>query len=279
MRDLTGRVAAVTGAASGIGRALALALADEGSELALADVNETGLEATRREAEARGARASAARVDVADRAAVEAWAEDVVARHGAAHLVFNNAGVALAGAIPNLAIEELEWLMGINFWGVVYGTKAFLPHLERAGEGHIVNVSSVFGLMGFPGNGAYNAAKFAVRGFTECLSMELEAAGSPVRVTSVHPGGIKTRIARDARVAAAQGDAMSADARHETFTNTARTSPEQAARVILAGVKRGKRRVLVGSDARVLSGMQRLFPTLYQTLLARAARRWEPGRV
>ncbi|MCP5055128.1 MAG: SDR family NAD(P)-dependent oxidoreductase [bacterium] len=279
MRNLTGRVAAATGAASGIGRALALALAAEGCELALSDVDEAGLEETRRLAEARGAKVSTAHVDVADQVAVEAWAEQVVRAHGAAHLIFNNAGVALAGTISNLTVEELEWLMRINFWGVVYGTKAFLPHLERAGEGHIVNISSAFGLIAVPGNGAYNAAKFGVRGFTECLSMELEAARSAVAVTSVHPGGIRMQIARNARLASLQTDGMTSDERHDTFTKVARTTAETAARRIVDGVKRGKRRVLIGSDARVLSGFQRVFPTLYQTALARISRRWESGRV
>lgn len=279
MRNLTGRVAAATGAASGIGRALALALADEGCELALSDVDEEGLEETRRLAEARNAKVSTAHVDVADQEAVEAWAEQVVGAHGAAHLIFNNAGVALAGTISNLTVEELEWLMKINFWGVVYGTKAFLPHLERAGEGHVVNISSLFGLIAVPGNGAYNAAKFGVRGFTECLSMELEAARSPVAVTSVHPGGIRTQIARNARLAKLQPDGMSAEERHDSFTNVARTTADAAAERIVAGVKRGKRRVLIGPDARVLSGLQRLFPTLYQTALARISRRWDSGGV
>jgi len=242
-------------------------------------VDEAGLEETRRLAEARGAKVSIAQVDVADREAVEAWAEQVVRAHGAAHLIFNNAGVALSGTISNLTVDELEWLMRINFWGVVYGTKAFLPQLERAGAGHIVNISSVFGLIAVPGNGAYNAAKFAVRGFTECLSMELEAARSPIQVTSVHPGGIRTQIARNARLARSEPEGMSAEERHDSFTNMARTTADAAARSIVDGVKRGKRRVLIGSDARLLSGIQRIFPTLYQTALARIARRWESGRV
>ncbi|MAE94940.1 MAG: hypothetical protein CL910_09800 [Deltaproteobacteria bacterium] len=279
MRDLTGRVAAVTGAGSGIGRALALALASEGCQLALCDVDEKGLSETGKLLEARSAKHSLARVDVADREGVFGWAEQVVEDHGAAHLIFNNAGVALGATVQRMTIEELEWLMAINFWGVVYGTKAFLPHLERAGEGHVVNLSSVFGLIAFPTSGAYNAAKFAARGFTEALSIELRAAGSPIVATVVHPGGIRTAIARNARIGSAEPDVISLEERERLFDETARTTADQAAQVILRGVKRDKRRVLVGPDARVFSGLQRLFPTLYQRLLALAAKRRPTGIV
>ncbi len=273
MRNLEGKVAAVTGAASGIGRALGLALAAEGCEVALSDVDERGLDETHRLLQERGARVSQARVDVAHREAVFDWAEQVVQEHGAVHLIFNNAGVALAASVRNMTLAELEWLMAIDFWGVVYGTKAFLPHLERAGEGHIVNVSSVFGLIAFPGNGAYNAAKFAVRGFTEALSIELRAERSPIVASSVHPGGIRTQIVRHARIGAQEGSDTDAEQLEREFRRAARTSPEQAARIILEGVKRDRRRILVGRDAHLISGLQRLFPALYQRLLAAAARR------
>ncbi len=278
MRNLTGRVAAVTGAGSGIGRALALRLADEGCLLALADVNQEGLEETLEALAVRNAKATIQHLDVADREAVFGWADQVVKDYGAAHLIFNNAGVALAASVRNMTLEEFEWLMNINFWGVVYGTTAFLPHLERADAGHIINISSVFGLIAFPGNGAYNAAKFAVRGYTEALSIELQAEKSPVIVSSVHPGGIKTEIAANARIGSKEEVPEGIDV-DEAFKKAARTTPDQAAQVILDGVKNDKRRILIGTDARVISGVQRLFPTLYQRVLAAVARRRGPGQV
>jgi NAD(P)-dependent dehydrogenase (short-subunit alcohol dehydrogenase family) len=272
MRELAGRVAAVTGAASGIGRALALELARERAELAVSDVDEAGLAETARAARALGARVTEARLDVADRAAVHAWAERVVAEHGRANLVINNAGVSLGATIADMSAADLEWLFGINFWGVVHGTQAFLPHLRAAGEGHVVNVSSVFGLIAVPGQAAYNAAKFAVRGFTECLRMELELEGGRVSATCVHPGGIRTNIARSARVVAREGR-PSREEMIARFDQLARTTPEAAARVILRGVKRNARRVLIGADARVISALQRLLPARYQALIVRQARR------
>jgi NAD(P)-dependent dehydrogenase (short-subunit alcohol dehydrogenase family) len=216
---------------------------------------------------------TAARVDVADRAAVFAWAEQVASDHGRVNLVFNNAGVALGARVARMELADFEWLMGINFWGVVHGTQAFLPHLMRSGEGHVVNVSSVFGLIGFPGQAAYNAAKFGVRGFTEALRMELEIERLPVSASCVHPGGIRTAIARKARIGADEewdGDREQMEAE---FERVARTTPEAAARVILAGVRRDARRILVGPDARVISGLQRLFPSLYQRGVVWSGRR------
>jgi NAD(P)-dependent dehydrogenase (short-subunit alcohol dehydrogenase family) len=269
MRKIDGRVAAVTGAASGIGRALAYELAGAGAEVAISDLDAAGLEVTAKEAMARGAKVSQTRVDVADRAAVYAWADRVVAEHGRVNLIFNNAGVALDSSIVEMSHEDLEWLMNINFWGVVHGTKAFLPHLIASGEGHIVNVSSVFGIIAVPGNGAYNAAKFAVRGYTECLRQELTIERHPVTATCVHPGGIRTNIARSARRTphGAGRDAI------EDFDRLARTSPEDAARTILSGVRRNKRRVLIGPDARVIDWVQRAFPTAYQRLIEAGAAR------
>jgi NAD(P)-dependent dehydrogenase (short-subunit alcohol dehydrogenase family) len=262
----------VTGAASGIGRALALELAREGAELALSDVNEAGLAETACGAEALGARVSRERVDVADRAAVERHAAFVVARHGRVNLVINNAGVGLSATISEMSYQDLEWLFGINFWGVVHGTKAFLPLLKQSGEGHVVNVSSVFGLIALPEHGAYNAAKFAVRGLTECLRQELELEGAPVSATCVHPGGIKTNIARSARVVARPGK-PSREELNALFDQVARTMPEAAARKILRGVKKNARRVLIGPDAHLVDALQRLLPTAYQALVVRQARR------
>ncbi len=265
------KVAAVTGAASGIGRALVLELARRGAEIAISDIDEVGLAVTAEHAGALGATVTEAVVDVSDRKAVFDWAERVASDHGRVNLVVNNAGVALRSTIEDASIEDLEWLMGINFWGVVYGTKAFLPHLIASGEGHIVNISSVFGLIGVPGQGAYNAAKFAVRGYTECLRQELELAGRPVSATSVHPGGIKTNIARNARMSETAGG-MSQEEAGEKFENLARTTADDAALAILAGVHNNARRVLIGFDARMIDAMQRLAPSYYQPLVTAMAK-------
>src|SRR5947209_4569245 len=200
MKDFQGRVAAITGAGSGIGRALARNLAGRGTHLALSDVDEVGLAETVALCEGHGVKVTSQRVDVADRAAMFAWADQVVADHGKVNLIFNNAGVALGATIEAMSYEDFSWLMSINFWGVVHGTKAFLPHLKAAGEGHIVNMSSVFGLISVPSQSAYNAAKFGVRGFTDALPMELEVDRCGVSSTTVHPGGIKTNIAKNARM-------------------------------------------------------------------------------
>ena len=200
MQDFNSKVAVITGAASGIGRALALALARQGAQLALCDLDEAGLEETRKLTSGGAPKESTHRVDVSDRAAVEQWAHAVIDDHGRVNLLFNNAGVGLSSAIVDMSYEDLEWLMGINFWGVVHGTTSFLPHLIDSGDGHVINLSSVFGLIAVPGQAAYNAAKFAVRGYTECLREELEIMNVGVSATCVHPGGIKTNIARSARV-------------------------------------------------------------------------------
>lgn len=268
MKQFNDKVAVVTGAGSGIGRALAHQLAEAGARLALSDINETGLRDTARELGLGEDRLITEVFDVADRDAVYGFADRVAGHFGAVHLVINNAGVALGATVEDMSYDDFEWLMGINFWGVVYGTKAFLPHLKRAGEGHIVNVSSVFGLIGVPTQSAYNAAKFAVRGFTESLRQELEIEGGRVSCTSVHPGGIKTNIARNARMADGMeritGDPEKA---RRDFEKMFRTTPEEAARTILKGVRGNKRRVLIGSDARAIDSMQRLMPTAYQRIM------------
>ena len=267
MKSFENKVAAITGAASGIGRALALELGSRGCGLALSDVNEEGLQETADRAGSLGVRVTSQRVDVADRQAVHAWADRVVQDHGKANLIFNNAGVALSSTIEKMRYEDFEWLMGINFWGVVYGTKAFLPHLKASGEGHIVNISSVFGLAGIPSQAAYNSAKFAVRGFTECLRQELDIMKCGVSATSVHPGGIKTSIARSARVDLSVRDlGIDEVAAGEKFEKAFITSADKAACVILEGVRANKRRVLVGPDARVFDWMVRLLPSRYQDI-------------
>lgn len=270
--QLNGRVAAVTGAGSGIGRALAQQLAARGAHLALSDIDEVGLAATVASCQGRGVGVTSAVVDVADRDAVRAWADAVAADHGRVNLIVNNAGVALIAPIEEMSHEDLRWLIDINFWGVVHGTEAFLPHLRAAGEGHVVNVSSIFGLMAIPSQSAYNAAKFAVRGYTDCLRIELEIAGGGVSATTVHPGGIRTDIVRRARVA--EGMAGSAGPhRPEEFDRLARTSPERAARRILDGVERNRRRVLVGPDAVAFDLLARLPASVTQRLLVAGGRR------
>jgi short-subunit dehydrogenase len=275
MKHFKHKVAAITGAGSGIGRELAYQLAAAGAELALSDIDETGLaETAARCRESSSARVSEQRLDVADRSAVHAWADQVAGEHGRVNLIFNNAGVALACTLEGVEYDDFEWIMNINFWGVVHGTKAFLPHLRTAGEGHVVNLSSVFGLIAVPGNGTYNATKFAVRGYTEALRQELELSGAPIGVTCVHPGGIKTNIARSARFDASArglvGDEASSKANFEKlFITEAKT----AAATILDGVRRNRARVLIGPDARVIDLLQRTLPEAYQSITKAMARR------
>jgi NAD(P)-dependent dehydrogenase (short-subunit alcohol dehydrogenase family) len=206
---------------------------------------------------------------------VHAWADAVVREHGRVNLVFNNAGVGLGATIEAMSYDDFEWLMGINFWGVVHGTKAFLPHLKASGDGHVVNVSSLFGLVGIPTQGAYNAAKFAVRGFTEALRLELDIAGVPVSATCVHPGGVKTNINRAARIDASISDVLgaNADVARERFERALVTTAQAAAGKILRGLRRNARRVLIGRDAYLLDLVQRLMPARYQVLVGAFSRR------
>ena len=272
MKHFDGKVAAITGAGSGIGRALAENLAGRGAALALSDIDEVGLAETVALCEGADVKVSAQRVDVADRAAVQAWADQVVAEHGQVNLVVNNAGVALAASIEDMDHADLEWLMGVNFWGVVHGTAAFLPHLKASGEGHIVNVSSVFGLLSIPFQSAYNAAKFAVRGYTDALRMELEIDPCGVSCTTVHPGGIKTNIVRSIRTSGRAATYAGDDAVAE-FDKLAMTSPEKAARQILQAVSRNRRRALIGPDAKALDLVSRLPAAVHQRVLVRGAQR------
>jgi butyryl-CoA dehydrogenase len=277
MKSFNGKVAAITGAGSGIGRALAIDLAGRGAHLALSDIDEAGLAETVAMCEGRAVKVTSQRVDVANREAMYAWADQVVADHGKVNLIFNNAGVALGATIEAMSYEDLEWLMGINYWGVVHGTKAFLPHLQASGEGHVINMSSVFGLLSIPAQSAYNSAKFAVRGFTDALRMELEISKSPVSCTTVHPGGIKTNIVRNARmdesvVELAGSDAGDAD----RFDKIAMTSAKKAAGQILAAVERNKRRALIGPDAKVLDLIARLPASVVQRVMVRGAQRRRP---
>jgi NAD(P)-dependent dehydrogenase (short-subunit alcohol dehydrogenase family) len=274
MKNFSDKVAAITGAGSGIGRALAENLAAAGCNLALSDVNAAGLAETAHGCAGRGVRVTQQVLDVADRAAFYAWADAVAREHGQVNLVFNNAGVALSGTVADLSLEDYEWIMNINFWGVVYGTKAFLPHLERSGEGHVINISSVFGLTAQPLMSGYNASKFAVRGFTESLRQDLALTGSCVSTTCVHPGGIKTNIARSARVNDSVGrvTGKGGDAASAEFEKLFFTTPDSAAKAILKGVRRNARRVLIGADARFFDWVVRLAPTGYQALFTAAVR-------
>jgi NAD(P)-dependent dehydrogenase (short-subunit alcohol dehydrogenase family) len=277
MTSIEGRVAAVTGAASGIGRALSVELVRRGAHVAVSDVDEAGLAETvlKVERAGTGTKVTSATVDVADREAVHDWADAVVAEHGRANLIFNNAGVGVGATIEAISYEDFDWLMGINFWGVVHGTKAFLPHLKASGAGHVVNISSVFGLFAVPTQSAYNAAKFAVRGFTDCLRMELEIEGAPVSATTIHPGGIRTNIARNARMHP-DLTGMSGDGNDDfatQFDKLARTSPEKAANQILAAVEANKRRALIGPDAKLLDLLSRLPAAALQRPMIRGAKR------
>jgi NAD(P)-dependent dehydrogenase (short-subunit alcohol dehydrogenase family) len=272
VKSFAGRVAAVTGAGSGIGRAVAEELARLGAHLALVDIDDEGVAETVSRCAGHGTKVTSEHVDVADRAAVYAWADRVVLDHGRVNIIVNNAGVGLGATVESMSYEDFEWLMGINFWGVVYGTKAFLPHLKASGEGHVVNVSSVFGLVSVPTQAAYNAAKFGVRGFTDTLRMELEIEDAPVSVTTIHPGGIKTNIVRNARM-----DPSTAllspdpDRARADFERIFITSPEKAARQILTAVRRDRRRALIGPDAKLIDLVSRLPATLYQHALVRGA--------
>jgi NAD(P)-dependent dehydrogenase (short-subunit alcohol dehydrogenase family) len=271
---LRGRVAVVTGAGSGIGRALAQELARRGAKLALSDVDEAGLAETVRQVRVIGAPVHEQRLDVTDRAAVLAYAETVAAHYGTVQLVVNNAGIAFTGDVTEMAFDDLERVMDVDFWGVVNGSKAFLPHLIASGDGHLVNVSSLFGLLAVPGQSAYNAAKFAVRGFTESLRQEMLVAGHPVRVTCVHPGGIRTAIARNAGAVPGKDAAVLA----EYFDRRlARTSADDAARSILRAVTRNRARAVVGLDAKALDLFVRVAGPAYQRVVALVVGRTVPA--
>lgn len=260
-------VAVVTGAASGIGRALAVRLAQEKiSGIAISDVNETGLNETAEMAGKLGVPVSAHTMDVSKLDEVEAFAAGVVEKHGRATHLFNNAGVGLIGTFEQISLEDFEWLMGINFWSVVYCTRAFMPILEKQDRAHIVNVSSVFGLIAPAEQSAYCSAKFAVRGFTESLRHEL--ADTNISVSCVHPGGIKTNIVKNARLGADAPEEWKQQGA-KFFEKVAKTSPEEAAEVIVTGIKNGNTRILIGKDAYAISLFSRLFPRKYLSVLER----------
>ncbi|MFO0665040.1 MAG: SDR family oxidoreductase [Polyangiaceae bacterium] len=271
-KDYRGKVAAITGAASGIGRSLATALAREGCDLALSDVNESGLVETARLCSR--VRVTERRLDVADGADFRAWAAEVVRDFGRVNLLFNNAGVSYGATVGGGEEEEIRRVVDIDFWGVAHGTRAFLPHLAASGDGHVVNISSVFGLFAFPGQSAYNAAKFAVRGFTEALRIELEMTDSPVTATCVHPGGIKTNIMHVTKSHGSLADlGVDVGRANKEMEKAFRTTSDRAAEIILKGVKKNERRVLVGTDAHILDLVQRFLPGTYHGIFARIGRR------
>ena len=271
MNAMAGKVVVITGAGSGIGRALAHNLAGRGARLALSDVDAAGLAETVATLPDPGAdRVRSDQLDVRDRDAMARYAASVAEEFGRVDVLFNNAGVALTGSVLGMSYADLEWVLDIDFWGVVHGSKEFLPYLIASGDGILVNLSSLFGLLAVPGQSAYNAAKFAVRGFTESLRQEMLSSRLPVRVCCVHPGGIKTAIARNARVADGEDQAALA----EFFDrNLAKTSPERAAEIIVAGMLAGKPRILVGPDAKALDLLVRLLGARYQRLVTAATRR------
>ncbi|HAU67104.1 MAG TPA: acetoin dehydrogenase [Gammaproteobacteria bacterium] len=273
MSKFKDRICVVTGAGSGIGRALALQLHERGAKLALADIQADNLAETAELISKSGGNAFTKTLDVADQEAVFAFADEVKNELGGVHLVVNNAGVALgSGPLWDTEIDDFKWLMNINFYGVLYGTKAFLPILKEQDWGHIVNISSLFGLVGVPDQTAYNASKFAVRGLTEALRHELKREESTVSCTSVHPGGIDTNITVNARVVNSELSAEEIKAAHEdavkNFKKLARTTPESAATQILKAVEKDKMRLLIGMDAKLLDLIQRFFPTRYANVMA-----------
>ena len=276
MKTLDDKVVVITGAGSGIGRALALNLAARGSLLALSDVDDAGLAETVDLVKAAGAReVRSDHLDVADRDAFAAYAVAVAEQFGRVNVIINNAGVALAGDFNDLEYSDIDWILGINLNGVLTGTKEFLPHLIASGDGHVVNLSSLFGLVPMPGQTIYNATKFAVRGMSEALRIEMLIAGHPVGVTSVHPGGIKTAIARNCRVSAREDKEATAKLFDKKL---AKMTPERAAEIIIDGVLKNKARVLVGLDAHVLHQFGKFAGSSYQSVVAKVSKRVMPAK-
>ncbi|MDT5050172.1 MAG: hypothetical protein QOI39_1267 [Mycobacterium sp.] len=273
MEGFAGKVAAVTGAGSGIGQALALELARSGAALAISDVDSEGLAQTEEQLRAIGAPVRTDRLDVTEREAFQIYADQINEHFGKVNQIYNNAGIAFTGDVEVSQFKDIERVMDVDFWGVVNGTKAFLPHLIASGDGHIINVSSLFGLMSMPGQAAYNSAKFAVRGFTEALRQEMALNGHPVKVISVHPGGIKTAIARNGTTA----EGVDPTAQAKFFDKRlASTSPQRAAEIILEAVRKNKARVLVGPDAKALDLIVRITGSGYQRLFSPVVGRMKP---
>ncbi|APO56305.1 SDR family NAD(P)-dependent oxidoreductase [Bradyrhizobium diazoefficiens] len=272
--------AAITGAASGIGRALAIELAQRGCDLALADRDEAGLKALAAEigeGSEKARKVTVHRVDVSEPGDIAQFASEATAAHPSLGILVNNAGVALLGTFEEIDQAQMEWLFDINFWGVVHGTRAFLPHLKTMEAAHIVNVSSVFGIIAPPGQSAYAAAKFAVRGFSESVRHELAVAGSPVKLSVVHPGGVATAIARSSRTGVGVTDNARRSQMIERFENAAKTTPKDAALRIIKGIERNEPRILIGNDARFMDLLQRFRPGTYWAPLQRRLEKMAKG--
>jgi NADP-dependent 3-hydroxy acid dehydrogenase YdfG len=272
MDGFRGKVAAITGAGSGIGQALALELARSGAKLAISDIDTDGLARTEEQIRELGADVKSDRLDVTEREAFAAYADAVNGHFGTVNQIYNNAGITFVGDVEVTGFKDFERVFDVDFWGVVNGTKAFLPHLIASGDGHVVNISSMFGLFAVQGQASYNAAKFGVRGFTEALRQEMTTAGHPVKVTCVHPGYIKTPIARHATGAAG----VDMNAAVEIFEKVAITSPQRTAKIILKAVAKNKARVLPGPDAKLFDAMVRLTGAGYMRLLVPLNRRLLP---
>jgi short-subunit dehydrogenase len=270
MTAIRGSAAAVTGAASGIGRALALELAARGCDLALADRDEAGLQTVATEINrTHSQKVTVHRVDVSEPQQIADFAQAATSAHPGLNIVVNNAGVALLGQFNEIDQAQMDWLMNINFWGVVHATRAFLPHLARQREAHIVNLSSIFGIIAPPGQTAYAAAKFAVRGFSESLRHELQMAASPIRLSVVHPGGVSTNIVRNSRAGTGVTDNERRAQLIERFDAAAKTTPAAAALRIIRGIEKNQPRILIGNDARFMDLLQRFRPATYWAVLAR----------
>ena len=278
MSSVRGKVCVVTGAGSGIGRALAAELVRRGARLALSDIDADGLAETAAAVQRAGAEVHLATLDVADRDAFATYADAVIDRFGVVHQVYNNAGVAFSRTVLESAFEDYDRVLGVNLWGVIHGTKAFLPHIVASGDGHVVNISSLNGFLAQGGMSHYCASKFAVRGFTETLRIEMLAAGHRVGVTVVHPGGVKTNIADAAFERAKQlGLPVTEDddRRRRTYNEKLLRMPaERAATIVVDGVEAGKPRVLVGNDAKLVDTLVRLLPARYATLSVAADKRF-----
>lgn len=266
MSVFEGKVCVITGAASGMGRELARQLAAQGAVLAISDIDAAGLEETRNMVGA-GNRILVDTLDVSDKAAVLAYPAKVKAALGPADYVFNNAGMTRVGDVANTSLESMEQVMDVNFWGVIRMTKVFLPQLIET-KGVVTNISSLFGLIAYRGQAHYCASKFAVRGFTETLALEMEDAGTGVGVCCVHPGGVQTNVARNA-IVDFMPDGVTKDALDKDFDELAITPVDDAVRTILGGTAKRKKRILIGKDAKVASFLQRLMPVRYQRILAR----------
>lgn len=270
MHQFNEKVAVITGAGSGIGRALAIALHNAGAEVAITDINQQSLDETE-DLLTGPARSSTYVLDVADKKAFEAYRNFVLEQHHHVDLIFNNAGVSVSETIENLTYEDMEWCLDINFWGVVHGSKLFLADLKQRPEAAIINISSIFGVIAVPTQGIYNASKFAVKGFTEALRQELQDTN--VLVAGVHPGGVNTNIIVNSRVKTSPMGITSKQKLAKSFSKIAKTTPEQAADIILTGIRKKRRRILVGRDAKMFDILQRLLPTRYTDIFAKTLKK------